>query len=132
MKHTKNLFFILSIIIIASVLSACSYSTTKVGCVCMNSSNELDCQYELFDGGEIKSIAMDAGEVLQVHYEVEVESGRLSLILQDAAGVVLLESEMLDTSEDDLVYKATKDGCYRLIIEGLDTKGSYLVNWSLE
>ncbi len=132
MKHTKNLFFILSIIIIASVLSACSSSTTKVGCVCMDSSNELDCQYKLFDGREIKNIDMDAGEVLQVHYEVEVESGRLSLILQDAAGEVVLERAMPSTSEDDLTYTATEDGRYRLIIEGLDTKGSYLVNWSLE
>jgi len=129
-KH-KNLGIVL-FLVLAVLISACSTASSKrMGWVCVNDSNELDCSFELFSGQEAEKIKLEEGQTLDIAYEVEVESGELWIGLVDPDDVAVWEVDLSQTVSDTVSVPVEASGNYHMVVEGMDAKGAFNITWDI-
>jgi hypothetical protein len=122
--------FILVILTIFLV-SACSTSSIRIGWTCTDGINELDCNYREFTGREIEEIDLEPAEMVEIKYDVEVESGILAIQLEDPEGEIVWKTEQVDDFSGEITLPADEKGRYRMIVEGQETQGSFLIEWDI-
>jgi hypothetical protein len=131
MNRKTNKVIILWILLIAVSLAACGIAAKRLGWTCMNSLNELDCKYQLFTGQEVEGISLKKGESLEITADVQVEDGELMVNIQNPDGDFIWDPDFPGTSSDTFKFQAAEGGLYRLIVEGIETRGSFNINWQV-
>ena len=126
-RKLKTLLIIL--LVSGFLMSACNSSTVRVGWVCLNSSNELSCKYKLFSGQETENINLDIGEKLTMSIDIQVVSGEMKISLTNPNGEVVWEENLNDTASYTKNIQASDSGNYLLVIEGIETEGSFDIKW---
>ena len=91
-----------------------------------------DVQYRSFSGLERASFRAQAGQTIELDYDVAVEAGALGMKLNDPDGETLWEASFEEDAADVIRVEATQDGRYRLRIEGRSTRGGFEVAWRVE
>jgi len=129
-RKTLKLIFIL--FVAAAIVSSCNaISSKRVGCVCTNIGNEMNCRYKLFSDQETDRIKVESGETLEISYDVEVESGELRISLLNPDEEVVWEKDFMEAASDTATYQANEDGKLILIVEGVDTEGLFNISWQV-
>ncbi|MFW5713052.1 MAG: hypothetical protein ACOCYU_00090 [Brevefilum sp.] len=124
----KKQIIMISLILIA-LLSACS---RQVGWVGLNYLNTIDVSYQFFDGQKIERIKVDAGDTLNLTYDVGIDDGALKLELIDPDRAMVWEASFFEDSKDVMSFRAEKSGRYTLRILGDQTKGDFELRWETE
>lgn len=130
--NRKNIFLIFSLSLLTVVLlAACNSTSKRIGWTCLNSANELDCEYQYFTGREAEGINLDYGETLAITEEVQVESGVLRVYVQNPDGETIWETDFTQTSSDAIKIQADEGGFYRLTVEGIEARGAFNIHWQI-
>lgn len=132
MKRKYILDIIFLSILATLLVSACSTSSIRIGWSCTNGINEFDCKYREFTGREIEEIDLNADDTVEIMYDVEVESGILVIQIEDPEGEIVWKIEQVDNYSDEVTLPADEKGRYRMIVEGQETQGSFLIEWDIE
>jgi hypothetical protein len=118
------------LLIFATLLSACADSSTvKIGWICTDGPQMMDCSYRQFTGRKTDSQAIEAGETMQVAYDIVVEAGGLTFSIEDPAGAVIREIAWKDSEQGAISFTAESDGRYRWIVDGDQTQGAFQIEW---
>jgi len=121
-----------SVFVLLLLLTAgCSSSSLKIGWRETSTLSHKMAKYESFSGTEPYSICTKAGDNLDLNYRLEVTKGNLQLKLEDPAEQVVWEKEFQQDMDGSYQQTNTERGCYRLLVIGNQTGGSYDIDWSL-
>lgn len=131
MNNRTNLRLLLSVFLVGSVLiSACAAtSSVRIGWACFNGAQKLDCSYREFSGREVGTQRLEAGQAVTVQYDIDVDSGVLSFMIEDPSGQEIFTVSLTEPLEDTFTFTADEDGRYRFILEGEGTEGAFRVEW---
>jgi hypothetical protein len=91
-----------------------------------------DVQYRLFSGLERTSFRAQAGQTIELDYDVAVEAGSLEMTLNDPDGDSLWQEVFEEDAGETVRVEAPQTGRYRLRIEGKSTRGGFEVAWQVE
>jgi hypothetical protein len=126
-KYVKSWIFI---IILTVFLTACSgFSSTRMGWVCINPDNGLDCSYSLFTGQEMDTVKLDEGEFITLSYEVKVESGAIQILVLDPSDQTIWQVDLTQNISDEIKIQASESGIFRIVVNGDETEGSFRLTW---
>ena len=131
MSWKKGKIIVVILFVTVGFLSACRSTTIKIGWVCVNDKNELDCRYNEFSGKEIKSIKVNEGETLEFSFDIEVQEGELAIKILDPSENTVWEKEFIQSVSEGDAITATESGRYRLVVEGLETAGAFIITWQV-
>ena len=99
------------------------YSGSSVG-------RKIKGSYQFFDGTKIKVISAKEGKTIVINFASEVQEGELTMsILLDSSNDLVAELETNTTGIKEI--NSDKNQKYRLVIRGMQTKGSFNVNWEI-
>jgi hypothetical protein len=128
--NRKNIIIFCSLVLFANaLLLSCNAVSKRIGWSCINTSNELDCKYQLFSGQETEGIFLETGETLEIKYDVQVEAGGIGVYIQSPSGETIWETDLIQTASEEIEFQAAESGNYRLIVEGRETRGAFKIHW---
>ncbi len=115
---------------LAAVLSACvSTSSLRIGWVCFDGPQKMDCSYREFSGREVSQERFDAGDQVTVNYDITVESGSLTFTIENPEAEVVFTANLSDSLEDVHTFTAEQNGRYSFVVVGEKTEGAFLIEW---
>ena len=117
---------IILFLITTMFLSSC---TRKVMWVGTNIGNTFNATYQFYDGKQISTIRLDAGETLSLIYKIEVIKGELILQLLDPNKDPVWQERFVDDASGNFEITTDIGGRYRLNVIGEDTQGSFNLKW---
>jgi len=126
LKHIS--IFVLLLLIAAG----CSSSSLKLGWRETSTLSHKIAQYESFSGTERYTTCTKEGDNLHLNYRLTATQGNLQLILKDPTDQVLWEMRFQQDAEGSYQQLDTERGCYRLLVVGNQTGGSYDIDWFLD
>jgi len=132
MPGKTNLKRISVFILLLLLAAGCSSSSLKIGWRETSTLSHKMAKYESFNGTEPYSICTKAGDNLDLNYRLEVTKGNLQLKLEDPAEQVVWEKEFRQDADGSFQQSDTQRGCYRLFVSGDQTRGSFVIDWSLD
>ncbi len=128
----KTTLIRVSVFVLLLLLTAgCSSSSLKIGWRETSTLSHKMAKYESFSGTESYSICTKAGDNLDLNYRLEVTNGSLQLKLEDPAKQIVWEKEFQQDMDSSNQQTNMERGCYRLLVIGNQTGGSYDIDWSL-
>ncbi len=89
------------------------------------------CTYRYFSGREIQRFRVDAGETVELDYEVEVEKGALTIRIEDPDNDQVWQKRMSEDDEGIFEFVAEKPGTYTIVVLGDGTRGSFEIEWDI-
>ena len=132
MRMKRTLLLTMALLVVSGVLAGCGgRSTLKIGWRGSDARRRKWANYVSFSGVERASFRAQAGEVIRLDYDVEVEKGSLTIQLLDPDGEAAWEKTFEEGDADEVVVRVSQNGRYRLHIEGNETGGSYDVSWEI-
>jgi hypothetical protein len=134
MRSRRAVLIALALLTMGAALIGCRRSRLSVG---------LRDTYTSFSGVEQKVLRLEAGETLELDYEVAVETGELTLLLLGPDGETIWREQFEGAEGSETVADAShsgrkevavgeESGRYELRIIGRDTKGSFDISWRVE
>ncbi len=131
--NTKNWGLLTSLLgLVSLLLASCSTATMKIGYVCTDRPDAFDCHYMKFTGVKSTIERLHSGETLVVDYDISVEQGTLELRIVDPTGAFIWEQEFGSPQADSISISADPGGNYRVIVQGLGTRGGFTVAWTVK
>jgi hypothetical protein len=94
--------------------------------------NELNCNYSEFTGREIEEIDLEKADMVDIKYDVEVDTGILAIQIEDPEGEIIWKTEQVDNYSGEITLPADEKGQYRMIVKGQETQGSFLIEWDIK
>lgn len=131
MRVRRTMILAVWLLTLVGLMIGCGRSSLRVGWRETSGLRHKTARYRSFDGLERASFRAQAGESIELEYEVEVEEGMLTLTLTDPDGEPLWEETFEQDAADVLRLSAPRDGRYRLRIEGNSTRGAFNVSWQV-
>jgi archaellum biogenesis ATPase FlaH len=98
------------------------YSGSNVG-------KKIKGSYQFFDGTKIKVISAKEGKTIVINFASEVQEGELTMSILDPSNDLVAELQTNTTGIKEI--NSDKNQKYRLVIRGMQTKGSFNVNWEI-
>jgi len=116
------------------LLAGCVASSSKVvrtGYTSNQSSRAWSGRFKSYNGYESKVVTIPKGyDTLRVTYSVAAEAGTLRFTLEEAGGLVLLDSHEVDTPEGTIEHLGAAGEKYVLRITGdAAQNGSFALEW---
>jgi methionine-rich copper-binding protein CopC len=132
MRMRRAALLAMALLVVSGVLIGCgARSSVKIGWRGSDSRKRTWASYVSFGGLERKSFRAEAGEMIELDYDVEVEEGALTIQLLDPEEDRVFHRTFRESAADVELMSAPRSGRYELRIEGEGTKGSYDVSWSV-
>ena len=120
----------LSVILMLVSVSCTRFTGNAVEYSGSNIGNHIDGTYKLFDGQQIKTVNLEAGDVLNFSYNSTVEKGSLSMFFENPEKVTVVFFPV--NTSGIAIYSADKSGNYRVVIIGENTQGKFTLSWKIE
>ena len=124
------------LLLLVFTLGACDAweggSTVEIGMVENSGFNNTEARFETLRGRKVRQETLSTGETLVLDYDVTVDKGTLTLMVEDPSGESVWETEVTDSAADQVEIVAAEAGNYDIIVEGDDAGGSYDLSWTLE
>jgi len=121
------------VVAIGSLLVGCgARSSLRIGWLEAGGPGHKDVRYKLFSGLERTSFRAQAGETIELDYDLEVERGTLAVSLVDPDGEDLWARTFEEEAQDVVRVEAQQGGRFRLNIEGESTRGGFEITWRVE
>ncbi|WP_079710335.1 hypothetical protein [Paraliobacillus ryukyuensis] len=123
----KQCWLLLVTVMIAFFLMGCtggSYAIT-VGEI-DTSQNSLSGEYQSFTGNYYRSVELDNDAILSLSFDVVTNKGELS------AKVIQANGETIKTINPNEQVEIDEPGKYKLMIEGKEHQGSFLLEWEIQ
>ena len=121
-----------ALVVTSTLLIGCgARSSLRVGWVANDGPTRRRARYTSFSGLERASFRAEAGEMIEIEYEVEVAEGTLTIELLDPEGDRVVYERFEEHDSDMVAVSAPRSGRYRLRIEGEKTRGRYDVSWEV-
>ena len=98
------------------------YSGSSVG-------RKIKGSYQFFNGTKIKVINAKEGKTIVINFASEVQQGELTMSILDPSNDLVAELQTNTTGIKEI--NSDKNQKYRLVIRGMQTKGSFNVNWEI-
>jgi hypothetical protein len=132
MKKTTWLFIAALILVTLTAVScnSSSFSGFKQNYSGTNTNSEITATYGLLDGTQTKDIPVKNKDVINFKYASTVEEGELSITVEDADKEPV--TEFASGTSGEAIIGADKDGDYRLVIRGKNTRGSFSITWEVK
>ena len=124
--------FLISIILLAGLLTACEADRVAVGMRETNLPGQWQATYTTFSGTEVDTFSVDAGQTLVLEYETEVEKGSLTIQVENPDDEVLWDTSFDEGDADTVRVDLEQDGRYAIVLIGEDTGGSWDLEWEIE
>jgi hypothetical protein len=129
----KTVWMVVAVMLLALAVVSCnssSFSGFKQNYSGTNTNNEITATYELLDGTQTKDIPVKDKDVINFKYSSTVEEGELSITVEDADKEQV--TEFASGTSGEAIIGADKDGDYRLVIRGKNTRGSFNISWEVK
>ncbi len=124
---TRSLFIV--ILALAVLLMGCSRTSIKMGWRESSGRTHKSARYETFSAVERVAIRAQAGQEIDLAYDVEVEKGSLTLAVEGPDGLTVWEETYRENASDTLALTAPDEGHYILVVTGDQTGGSFDISW---
>jgi len=131
MRMKKTVLLTLALLVVTGLLVGCGGTSLRIGWRESDRLNRSTARYVSFSGVERKGFRAEAGEMIEVDYDVEVEEGALTISLLDPQENRVFHRTFRERAADVESMSAPRSGRYKLRIEGEATKGSYDVSWDV-
>lgn len=132
MSRLPRAAFLISIILLAGLLTACEADRVAVGMRETNLPGQWQATYTTFSGTEVDTFSVDAGQTLVLEYETEVEKGSLTIQVENPDDEVLWDTSFDEGDADTVRVDLEQDGRYAIVLIGEDTGGSWDLEWEIE
>jgi hypothetical protein len=129
----KTVWMVVAVMLLALAVVSCngsSFSGFKQNYSGTNTNREITATYELLDGTQTKDIPVKDKDVINFKYSSTVEEGELSIMVEDADKEQV--TEFASGTSGEAIIGADKDGDYRLVIRGKNTRGSFNISWEVK
>lgn len=125
--------FVLFILILPVLLSACEFDKVKFGEVRMmygtNEAGRIAYDISTFTGTESGEFEAETGQLISFTYSVDLEKGALFIEWQDPQGEVVWEKELSESDHGGGEFGALSPGVYRILVRGVGAGGKFDVSW---
>lgn len=118
-------------VVFAGLVAACGQSSLEVGMVETNLPGRWEASYTTFTGTKVDTIRAQAGQILELAYEVKVDKGDLSIKVGRRDRGALWDASLQEDAKDTVEIALGQDGPYTLIVEGENAGGSFDLYWEL-
>lgn len=132
MDELPRAAFLISIILLAGLLTACEADRVAIGMRETNLPGEWQATYTTFSGTEVDTFRADAGQTLVLQYETDVEKGSLTIQVENPDDEVLWDAAFDEGDADAVTVDLNQDGRYAIVLTGEDTGGSWDLEWEIE
>jgi len=95
-------------------------------------TDKFDCKYGLFTGQETREIRLDTGEIIDLEFEGDVESGKITLQMEDPNGQIIWKTENIVQYKGCRTIPVYLTGRYSLVAIGRNTNGYFHIEWNIE
>jgi len=130
--ESYGLFFS-ALMLLAFILSARGgLSSVETGLTDSSLPGYLSFNYARFQGVKKARIRMDRKDVVKLYYNVEVDAGKLIVLLKDPSDGIIWEKAFIADAADTVTLKPERPGNYQLLIEGRDTGGGFDIQWNID
>jgi hypothetical protein len=123
---------LIKFLLIGMMISSCATSTMKIGYVCLNKPQKLDCHYQQFTGKEVGGMQLQRGESFELRYDIQVESGTLLIEILSPDRTNLWDSKFGESKASSAYVQIEQDGLHQLVIQGEKTRGAFQIEWKIE
>ncbi len=132
MMAKRFLRWVLPLVLLGILLTACGHSSVALAMRESHILNQWKASYTSFTGVKTHSLRADAGQILMVNYDVQVDKGKLRLQVENADGEMVWEEAMQTGKSGTASVNLDQTGRYTIFIQGDRTSGSWAVNWDLQ
>jgi hypothetical protein len=122
----------ITFLIMGMMIASCDASTVKVGYVCLNKSQKMDCHYQQFTGKEVEGVQLKRGERFELRYDIQVESGTLLIEILSPDKANLWDNKFVESKASNAYFQIEQDGLHQLVIQGEKTRGAFQIEWKIE
>ena len=124
-------------LLLAGMLTGCGApghgaAAYRVGFVGSSGPGHAEYRYTAFDGVERHTFHAEAGQVIDLDYEVAVDKGALSLELVAPDGKSLWEETFHENGAGSQALALPQDGVYTVRMSGQATAGRFDVSWRVQ
>jgi hypothetical protein len=130
--HRKGSLILIMFILLGIMIASCSESNIKIGYVCMNKPQKLDCHYQQFTGKEVEGVHLERGERFELLYDVQVESGIMLVEIHTPNKAILWDGKFIESDEGNAHVQIEQDGLHQLVIQGEKSRGAFQIEWKIE
>ena len=139
MKKLTILISILLIVVLSVLLVACNGVSVKmrgvrIGCYRSETQYKISLSCESFDGTAEYTIKTDKEHAQNIHFDIDVQEGKLTVEVLDSDGNVKAAGvyEAGKPIEGDHYYGLTEYGKHKINVTAEGFKGSYCFDWERE
>jgi hypothetical protein len=131
----KNIFLLL-IIALSILLSACELNRVKFGEVRMmygaNEDGRISYDISTFTGVERGQVQAQKGQIISFAYQVVLDEGSLDIEWQDPQGEVVWRKNLLEGDHGDDEIEIDSPGRFTIFIQGSGVRGNFDVSWQVK
>jgi hypothetical protein len=127
----RDIFYVAIALWLVLSLTACGQSGVRRGWVENNVGNRYTARYNQFNGRQTDRFRAEAGQTLEVAYDMRVEEGSLSLDLEDPDGNIIWHIAFPEDESGSVSFDLEDTGRYRWVVVGDQTAGSFELEWEL-
>jgi hypothetical protein len=109
--------------------AGCGGSGVRLGWVETSSPGHIAASYFEFTGTEVRTIQAQAGDILHLEYDAEVDRGMLEIEVEDPFGETIWCASLCENCGETKELPADEAGCYTLLIRGEATAGGFDLAW---
>lgn len=131
MKNAQKVLVVGLLLSLVGLLAGCGERKIQVGWVASSAPGRFSASYASFTGSETRTVRADAGEMLVLRYEIEVNRGTLSVRVEDPDGEILWDASFEEAAVDSVQIPAEQDGRYAITVQGDGAGGSFELLWEL-
>ena len=140
MKQLKA--YIIPLVITAVLLSSCNLSNihignlkigeVRLGMAGKNLPGQISYSFRSFTGFESNTARIEKGQSLYLDYEVQLESGNLTILVEAADGNLIWERDFDESDQDQVEIPVEEPGSYAVYIKGNKARGSFELEWKVK
>jgi hypothetical protein len=117
--------------VLISLLTACGQSTLEIGMVETNLPGRWQASYATFTGTKFDTLQAEAGDTLTLEYDVQVDTGTLTLEIRSPRNRLLWDTSLQDNADDTVNLTLEQAGSYTISIKGDAAGGAFALSWEL-
>jgi hypothetical protein len=132
MNRKRKVWLLLAALLLGVLLVSCGYSSIEIGMMGTHLPGNWQASYSTFTGRKTDTFQADAGQTLNLKYDVQVNKGTLDLQVEDPDNQVIWQRTLQVDQSDTVHISLEKTGHYSLLINGRGTGGSWDLKWNVE
>jgi hypothetical protein len=122
----------LTAMVVLGLLAACGQCKLQFGWVASNRPGCFEANYATFSGSEVRSLRVDAGEMLVFEYSARVTEGALTISVEGPEDEILWVVSLDEDSADAMELPVEPGGHYSVVVCGDSAGGSFDLSWKVE